>query len=56
MTDASIADLRVSEAMASIIGRLGYELAREVLDDFAIILETKNYVRRVRRDWSKHDV
>jgi hypothetical protein len=56
MTEALIADARVSEALASIIGRLGYELTREVLGDFAIILETKNYVRRVRRDWSKHDV
>ena len=51
MTEALIADARVSQALAPIIGRLGYEMAREVLGDFAIILETKNYVRRVRQDY-----
>ena len=51
MTEALIADARVGEALAPIIGRLGYEMAREVLGDFAIILETKNYVRRVRQDY-----
>jgi len=40
-----------AERLVKIIRRLGFAQAREVLADFAIILETKDCVHTVRRDW-----
>ena len=55
MTDASIAEVRVAEALTPIIAKLGYAMARDLLGDYGVILETRNFVRRVRWDLSFMD-
>ena len=52
MDEALRANLRVGAALTPTTRRLGVELAREVLADFAIILENGDGVNRVRNDYA----